>query len=274
MFTYNFALHDAKVKSALAELEIYRLIINPHSRHHRMMREFEKSLQETKVHSPNYPTALVCTEAERKSYMKQVQAYVRQMNVQSSLAVSLVTEAAFTAESLLNLFIAVLMNTLLRNSANLLEAALFEKWKDKLERLQLHCDHIVVTPDSSHTAVKGIEKVFKRRNRVAHSYPDVEHLCAETMWFDRKVPILPNCGPYVEYQLGADALVPTRAEPLECPDLVEEFENYLFGLVEPAAVDELRFFSKSNPIGFSEKTKRYGVPFADTLNMVLLTGKS
>jgi hypothetical protein len=269
MFTHNFTLHADKVEKALNELEIYRLVINPHARHRRMMLAFEKELKQLNVHEPDYPESMIATQQEIRRWQKQVKTYLRNMHTQNALAVSVVMESAYTAESLLNMFIAVLKKPILSSNANLLEDALREKWRDKLLRLPLHCDHMARTPDPQHPAVKGIARVFDRRNQIAHSYPDADDLCAAKIWYDNCIPILPNCGPYVSYQLGVDALLPRPADALECPLLVAEFAAYMYSLLDSPTRQEMEAFCKSNPIGFSEKTRRYGVPFGDGIYMSL-----
>jgi hypothetical protein len=273
MFTYNFNLHADKVQRTLNDLETYRLVINPHARHRSMMLTFEKDLKELKVHEPEYPRRMIATQQELRRWQKQVQAYLRNMHTQNALAVSVVMESAYTAESLLNMFIALLKKSILSSNSNLLRDALLEKWRDKLLRLPLHCDHLARTPDPEHSAVKGIARVFDRRNRIAHSYPDPDDLCAAKIWYDDCIPILPNCGPYIAYQAGVDALLPRQAEALECPPLVVEFAEYMYGLLDSPLRQQMEFFCRSNPIGFSEKTHRYGVPFGEGIYMSLFPAK-
>jgi hypothetical protein len=268
MFTYNFDIHKTEVSECFDKLEVYRLIINPHARHKRIMRDFESQLKPLKMREPDYPRTLVCSKAEQKSWNKQLKAYIKNAHAQNSLAVSLVMESAYSAESLLNLFIAVLKKPELDNP-KFLQDALYEPWKEKLQRLPLHCNHIARPADIENAAVKSAERLFKRRNKIAHSYPDPDELCAAKIWFDDKRPILPNSGPYVGYQLGADVMLPTQQEALECPSLAEAFEEYLYSLLEKELEEEIRFFARSNPIGFSEKTRRYGIPFGETVSMVL-----
>jgi hypothetical protein len=267
MFTHNFTIHAKELSDTLGSLEVYRLLINPYSRHHGMMLSFEAELKQVEAREPDYPSSLLCTKRDERSFMKQLQAYIKTMHKQNSLATSLVTESAFVAESLLNIFIALLKKPLLSGNAKLLSKALYESWRDKIERLPLHCDHLVGTPDPDHPAVKAVERVFKRRNRIAHSYPDPDDLCAEKIWFDNCVPILPRCESYVLYQMGVDGLVPSRTEALECPALVEGFVQYMFGLLHTSVREEMQMFCSANPIGFSEKTGRYGVPFGDRVGM-------
>ena len=232
------------------------------------MRDFEGRLKPLKLKEPDYPRTLICTKAEQKSWARQLKAYIQNAHSQNSLAVSLVMESAYSAESLLNLFIAVLKKPVLDNP-KLLQDALYEPWKEKLQRLPLHCNRIARSADIDHPSVKGAERLFKRRNRIAHSYPDIDELCVAKIWFDNKRPILPNCGPYVGYQLGIDVMLPTEQEALECPDLAEKFEEYLYSLVDDELQEEMRFFARSNPIGFSEKTRRYGIPFGEQIAMAL-----
>jgi hypothetical protein len=269
MFTHNFNLHKDRVKDSLNGLEVFRLVINPHARHHGMMRFFEKELKKVQAHEPQYPRSLICTNQEMRSFNRQVQAYLQNMQSQNTLAVSLIMESAYTAESLLNLFIAVLKKPLLTSNPSILNDALYEKWRDKIQRLPLHCDNLANMPDPEHPAAKAMERVFKRRNRIAHSYPDPEDLCAAKIWFDDCIPILPECGPYISYQMGVDALLPRLDEALECPTIVNEFAEYMYSLLNGQVETEMRLFCKSNPIGFSERTGRFGVPFGESINMAL-----
>lgn len=269
MLMYNLDLHKDKVAVSLDGLEVFRLVINPHARHLGMMRFFEKELKAVDSHEPQYPRSLICTKEEMRSFNKQVPAYLQNMQRQNTHAVSLIMESAYSAESLLNLFIAVLKKPLLSPNSSFLNDALHEKWRDKIERLPLHCDNITGRPDPEHPAVKAVDRVFKRRNRIAHSYPDPEDLCPAKIWFDGCIPILPNCGPYVPYQMGVDALLPRLSDALECPPIVTEFIEYMYSLLSPPVQSEMRLFCKMNPIGFSEKTGRFAVPFGENINMAL-----
>jgi hypothetical protein len=267
MITHNFNLHSFKIKETLAQLEPYRLIINPHFRHRAMMNFYHKELGKLDYQPPTPPKDLLVAKGNEKAYTKQVQNYLRGMTKQNAFAVSVVTESAFVAESYLNLLIAFLKNRTLESNTTMFRDALLEKWRDKTERLPLHCRYFMKSPDVESDPVKNIKRVFDLRNKIAHSYPDVDDLCTAKMWFDLKIPVLPKCESYVLYEAGSDALLPQRAEALGCPALVAAFIAYINSLLKPEVGHEIAHICDINPLGYSEKTKRYGVPFRKEIAM-------
>jgi hypothetical protein len=112
LFTFNFELHKEEVRKSLEDLEVYRLIINPHFRHKKMMNFFQQELKHTDPHVPTLPKTLLVTAKESTYYAKVVRAYVKEMERQNCFAVSLVMESAYTAESYLNLVLALARNDL------------------------------------------------------------------------------------------------------------------------------------------------------------------
>ena len=134
MFVYNFDVHKDRLEKTFEDLEEYRLVINPHFRHRQMMAYFEKELLGFVNNHLDLPKSLIVKEKERgvKTIGEELQRYMKETERQNIIATSLVMESAYTAESFLNLLIAVLQNkTLSRNNA-ILRDALRETWKDKL----------------------------------------------------------------------------------------------------------------------------------------------
>jgi hypothetical protein len=273
LFTSNFKLHEDKLKVTFNDLESYRLVINPHFRHKKMMYFFEEELKRTNARPPQFPKSLMVTSSEEKHYAKALHAYIKEMERQNCFAMSLVMESAYTAESYLNLILALMHNDVLRANPKMLSDALHENWRDKVERLPLHCNMVMKQPNLNDAPIRDLERVFKLRNKIAHSYPDQEDLCAAKIWFDQKIPLLPACESHVLYQWGVNSMLPRREEALECPSLVEAFISYLEALFENQAKTALQRAGKSNPLGFSEVTGRYGIPYGEDIAVGLFVAK-
>ncbi|WP_353072790.1 hypothetical protein [Tunturiibacter gelidiferens] len=272
MFTHNFALHEKGLKESFESLEKYRLVINPHYRHRRMMTYFEGELRKIKVKDIDVPQSIVVKKGDSDKHAKDIDRYMKQMEHQNCIATALVMECAYTAESYLNMLIAVLRNKTLLENRVILQEALRETWKDKLLRLPLHCREIAKTPRETDQPVRDIESVFRLRNKIAHSYPDPEDLCSAEIWFDDRIPLLPRTESYIPYQCGVDSILPRRQEALACPPKVIAFIVYLQSLLNEKVREEITFFSESNPVGFSDKTGNFGIPFGKSLTMAVFGG--
>jgi hypothetical protein len=270
MFTYNFDLHKDRLKKTLEDLEKYRLVINPHFRHRQMMAYFEKELRGLEVKDLDLPKSLIAKEGDIRVLGEQLQRYMKETERQNIIATSLVMESAYTAESFLNLLIAVLQNKTLSQNSVILRDALKESWKDKLLRLSLHCVGIATQPKETDQEVRDLDTIFKLRNKIAHSYPDPDDLCVAKIWFDDRIPLLPRAEAYVPYQHGADAILPRRLEALECPPKAQRFMDYLLAKLSDEVRPGIIMFAKTNPIGYSEKTGRFGIPFSGTITMSLM----
>ena len=107
------------------------------------------------------------------------------------------------------------------------------------------------------------------RNKIAHSYPDPDDLCVAKIWFDDRIPLLPRAEAYVPYQHGTDSILPRRVEALECPPKVRHFITYLMSKLTDERRPEIDMFAKTNPVGYSEKTGRFGIPFGGAITMSL-----
>jgi hypothetical protein len=155
----------------------------------------------------------------------------------------------------------------------MLSDALYETWRDKVERLPLHCDRVAKQPSLNDKPVKNLERVFKLRNKIAHSYPDQEDLCAAKIWFDQSIPLLPACESHVIYQWGVNSLLPSREEALGCPSIVNGFISYIEGILDRDAKEMIQRAARTNPLGFSEVTKRYGIPYGEDIVVGLFVAK-
>jgi hypothetical protein len=273
LFTSNFSLHEDRLKATLDDLEVYRLVINPHFRHKKMMKFFEEELKKINAQPPQFPKTLMVTRPEEKHYAKSLHAYISEVERQNCYAMSLVMESAYTAESYLNLALALLHNEVLRTNPKMLSDALYETWRDKVERLPLHCDRVAKQPSLNDKPVKNLERVFKLRNKIAHSYPDQEDLCAAKIWFDQSIPLLPACESHVIYQWGVNSLLPSREEALGCPSIVNGFISYIEGILDRDAKEMIQRAARTNPLGFSEVTKRYGIPYGEDIVVGLFVAK-
>jgi hypothetical protein len=270
LITNNFNIHKKILDDSFNALESYRLLINPHYRHLRMMRLFKKELEAMNVPELEQPSNIVVEGTENQRYGSALREYLVQMERQSCFAVSLVTECAYAAESFLNLMLALLHNDVLRSNPKMFSEVLHENWRDKLERLPLHCRMITKKPDMDHTAVKSAKRLFELRNRIAHSYPDKDDLCVEKIWFDKRIPLLSACDSYVEYQSAPELRGPTRSEALEMPTVATSFIEYLKDLIDPRVKEEISAAAQAHPLGYSERTQRFGIPFGPDIFMSMM----
>jgi hypothetical protein len=271
MFTANFTLHAEKVRQTLDSLERYRLLVNPHYRHRGMMKFFLEELSNIDATIPEFPGQTAMDATTWQTFTDSIQRYFIAAERQNCFAVSLVTESAFAAESYLNLILTLQRNKALQENERLFSDALRENWRDKVERLPLHCKGIRKAADMEHRAIKNAKRMFDLRNRIAHSYPDTNNLCAAQIWFDERIPLLPECDSYVLYQCGVDTLLPRREQALECPQIVDEFCAFLDELLDPELNNDLFLASRASPLGFSEKSQKYGIPFGRRIIMTRLS---
>jgi hypothetical protein len=261
MFTHNFKLHNDMLNQVFQNLEPYRLLVNPYHRHRRNVNFFYTELDSLKIAEPHFPKTLVASRKEQKHHLKTQTAYLRNMDRQNIFSTSLVTESAFMAEAYLNLVFALLAKPEVKASKETFNDILRSKWKERLERLMIYCNHVANVPDFSSTDLTNAKRLFDLRNRIAHSYPDVDALCLDKIWFDDQIPILPRCEAFDSYQVAVETHLPSRHEALNTRGWAEDFVKAVDNLLDDTGRQSVQLMAATHPLGYSDKTHKYGVPF-------------
>jgi hypothetical protein len=117
------------------------------------------------------------------------------------------------------------------------------------------------TPDLGDSRVRDADRLFALRNRIAHSYPDPDHLAVGHVHFFENFPVLENGGPYDGFQLTTQRLLPTRKEAMAGKRAAHRLVEYLSELIIPEARENLLVGCNATPLGWREDKQSFSVPF-------------
>lgn len=258
---HNLELHEADVDTVIDALEEYVLLLNPFARHKSMADLVRDELLQTECDPPDIPPAIGAPKEVYEIYFDSMHDYFQAVDRQAMHAMHLVSEAAYMAEAYLNLLYAVLLRPVIRDSAQLRNEALLRKWKSKIQHLPSDCEHIVNVPDLGDCRIRDAKWLFDLRNRIAHSYPDLEEMRIGGMWFFKSFPVFPLAAPSIKLDRALNNQLPSREDAMKALPVAEAVVAYLRELVDPEVVDGIDLLAAAQPLGYNETKGIYGVPF-------------
>lgn len=270
---FNLELHKDKISEARKALEDYCLIINPYKRHKLLAKSAKEDLDSIKVIDPFYPESMMASSDQIKRHNESFDDYKKAMDKETAYSITLCTHSAYMVEAYLNLMLAIFIRPEIKEDKAIFKETIERRWKLKLRRLHLDCRY-VSKADPGSAIVRDVEKVFKLRNKVAHSYPDKDDLTVAHMWFFKNFPILNNPVPFDKYQIAMNNRLPTRQQALDCYDVALKMVEFLLSLIDKNVKEKFEFLAESNPIGFNEAIGLYSVPFGQTVNKVFFPSES
>lgn len=264
---YNLDAHKDKIENVKGKIEDYRLLINPFKRHQLLANESKEELDNFTIKKIYYPKGMAATEKQIKRHNKSFDNYMKGMNKESSLSISLCTHSAFMVEAYLNLILAVFLKKDIREDSAIFKETIERPWRKKIKRLHVDCNHISKV-DFGDSIIRDISKVFDLRNKVAHSYPHKEDLTVSNMWFFKNFPILENPLPFDKFQIAANNSLPTKTEAIFCFETANKMIELIDRYITTSNLEGFKMLSNSNPIGFNEKKGVYSLPFGSVVSKV------
>jgi hypothetical protein len=256
----NLAKYEEQINGVVASLEPYTLIMNPYVRHRATAHLAAKELEAINPIEPRTMSAL-SDQVETRGYVDRYKEFMELVDRQASLMLLLVTESAFMAESYINLLIAFLVRPEIRATNSILDECLRRTWRSKIERLHVDCRCIPEAANMGDARVGNATKLFKIRNRVAHSYPDPKEMVIGKMWFHKCFPILEQANATSKFAVVLSNQLPSPEETRFCWKAANALVEFLTELVDKDFRDDFRAAAQANPLGFNEAKKIYGVPF-------------
>jgi len=267
--SYNLNKHRNKIDEAKKSIQDYRLLINPYKRHKILAEEARKEIDKFSISDVFYPETMVATSHEIRKHNDSFCDYLKSMNRESSLSISLCTHSAFMIEAYLNLLIAILVKSEVKEDKAIFTETIERTWRKKIKRLHLDCQYISKI-DFGNSIIRDVAAVFELRNKVAHSYPHKEDLTVSHMYFFKNFPILKNPLPFDKFQIAANNSLPTREEAIRCYDTAVKMIVFLESSISKDIKDNLKILINSNPLGFNEARGVYSVPFGSAVNKVFM----
>jgi len=264
---YNLKAHKDKIEEVKGKIEDYRLLINPFKRHQLLANEAKEELNDFTIKKIYYPKGMVATEKQIKRHNKSFESYMKGMNKESSLSISLCTHSAFMVEAYLNLILAVFLKKEIQEDSAIFKETIERPWRKKIKRLHIDCIHITKV-DFGDSIIRDISKVFDLRNKVAHSYPHKEDLTVSNMWFFKNFPVLEKPLPFDKFQIAANNSLPTKVEAIFCFETANKMIELIDRYIAASNLEGFKMLSNSNPIGFNEKKGVYSLPFGSVVNKV------
>ena len=266
---HNLSAHKDQIEEVKEKIEGYKLLINPFKRHEVLADSSKEELADFKISKIYYPKGMVATENQIKKHNKSFEKYMKDMNKESSLSISLCTHSAFMVEAYLNLILGVFLKSEIREDSAIFKETIERPWRKKIKRLHIDCNHISKV-DFGDSIIRDISKVFDLRNKVAHSYPHKEDLTVSNMWFFKKFPVLERPLPFDKYQIAANNSLPTKEEALFCFETANKMITLIDKYISASILDGFKILSNSNPIGYNEKKGIYSLPFGNVVNKVFV----
>jgi hypothetical protein len=265
----NIARYDREIEAAVARLERHTMILNPYVRHKTIAK---LALEELDKVAPTEPATLrgEADQAELDEYVGKLREFHQQVARQASLSLLLVTESAFMAESYLNLILAFLMRKGVRESTAIRTETLMRKWRAKIERLHLDCAGIPNPANLGDARVGNAKKMFDIRNRVAHSYPDVEEMAVGEMWFHHSFPVLATGQPYMKFGVALHNQLPAADEARFCNRTADALVDFLTDLIDPRIREQVLLAAQANPLGYNHQKNIYSIPFGQAVITTVL----
>jgi hypothetical protein len=267
----NMSQHAADIDAAIETLECYTLILNPYVRHRNVVQLAFDQLDAIDAVEPEHPKSQG-QDGELQAFMEKYTEYIKQVELQASWMLLLVTESAYMAEAYLNFIIALLVRPVIRTNPTIFQETRRRKWKEKISRLHLDCVY-VKEPNMGDARIRDASTLFDIRNRVAHSYPDKEKMAIGRMWFENCHPILEKAGPFNKFVVAMNNQIPSITEARFCRKAASCLIDFLKDLIDPRVREQFVIGVDSNPIGYNETAKRYGIPFSFALFTMLGTPK-
>jgi hypothetical protein len=216
-----------------------------------------------------YPSSLVASRADMERHLKSIQDHMAAARRETFFSVTLVSESAFMAEAFLNFLLAISLQKVIRENKELFEETLRRTWRAKIQHLPLSSMLVKKAPDLGDARVRDAGKLFALRNRIAHSYPDPDHLGAGVMYFFRNYPVLEHPMPFDGFQMATQRLLPTRDEALEGfsagQGLVQFIEE-----IDEGFRKVFMLFANCSPLGYRADTGRYVRVFSDVMAKAFL----
>jgi len=262
---FNLDKYQDVIKTKQEELEAYTLLINPYKRHKKIAENAKKNLSEVTINEPHYPKNLIDSDnSTAKIYTDSFLKYINSIEDETSYSIILLTHSVYMIESYINLIIAVFLKQEIKSDKQTHKETIKRKWKDKVRRLHIDCNHINQVNMGDPMIVK-ISDIFKLRNKIAHSHPDVENLKITNMWFYKNFPILKNPESFDLYQIPSSNRAPTRIDAENAYKIAEDTIAFLDKFIDKKVIKNFKFFIDSDPIGFNKKKSAYSVPFSPTV---------
>ncbi len=261
---YNLHKYKDKIRKVKNSLEDYRLLINPYKRHEVLAKFAKEELDLVNVKEPFYPESMAATPEDIERHNKTFIEFIKSMDKESASSISLCTHSAFMVEAYLNLIIAILIKEEVKEDKAIFKETIERTWRKKVKRLHLDCNYISKI-DFGNSIIRDIATVFDLRNKVAHSYPHKEDLTVSHMWFFKNFPILNNPVPFDQFQIAINNRLPTREQAYFCYETASKMIEFIDKFIDENIINNFKFLSDSNPIGFNESKGMYSVPFGKTV---------
>jgi len=260
----NLSAHREEVYKTLMNLENYVLLINPYKRHSRITDlaadELNKISYKTPVPPPQGSPKTLVTQ-----YYDRYKVYLNIREKETLYSIMLVNESAFRVESYINMILAFFMKNKIKNDKDLFQETMRRGWKKKLQHLYLDCNYINENAEISKAQLIEMDKLFKMRNKIAHSYPDKKDLEVSKMWFWRNFPVLKNPIPFNVFQVGINNKLPTRDEALSLKTIADDAIISIDSFIEERMKNAFKITVNANPLGYNESKQLYSTPFSEAI---------
>lgn len=133
----------------------------------------------------------------------------------------------------------------------------------------MDCNYIDKNPNLGDFRIRDAKKLFDLRNRIAHSYPDLDAMLIGEMWFFKSFPIFKYGLPSHKIQFALNNQIPSKDDALFAFSAANNLIQFLNELISDKIIHEFLEFAKSNPIGYNVSKGIYGIPFANISIMSL-----
>ena len=123
------------------------------------------------------------------------------------------------------------------------------------------CDYIANEPDFGDSRVRDGKWLFDIRNRIAHSYSDLDEMRIGGMWFFESFPVFPIAAHTMKLDRALNNQLPSRDDALKAHSVAEALVEFLRDLVDPEVIEGIDLLAAAQPLGYNLAKHIYGVPF-------------
>ncbi len=260
----DFGRHGPAMSRVRAELERWKLFVNPYHRFDKIVSDHTERLQELNFNESDLPSP-PDGAGGREEYYESMEALGERIQLAAKLGTVLRMMAPVLGEAFVNVVIFLLAKTEIKKDQRLYDDLIRREIDVRTKRLSLDCEGFAKQVDGSSDEVRAFLRVMNARNDFLHGNVDPHKLESGRVFFDGTIPLFER-----DMSLAERGYLPAlkHVEPrvaLKDVEDVRAFIEYVLSCLEEQIRPQVEQFLEEMQPGWREDTGRAGILFPQWL---------
>lgn len=255
----DFSNFGKQIKAVRTQLEKWTHFVNPYQRIRAVLDQHIRTLSDLDLDPDRDRKPHPKTTDEVQTFAEDWEPLARKYTQALGLAFGVRAMLPVLAESFINFLIFALARPEIRSNKRLLQETLRRPIDARVQTLHLNCRGFEKPVDYQHTACKKFHTIMNERNDTLHGNIDLERLSFEEIYFNGRVPIFTSYGSFWDKTIGLEARTVRLTEIQSDMTAVNEFIEYVLGLLAEEFRKTVQYMLRSPQLGFDKKREIIGV---------------